>query len=68
MGVLRYREPLDVNDDDPLEMDTSPPVVPEARLVSPADRVRDPPTPAVPEPTVTDIAPPRPVVAVPEPI
>ena len=67
LGVLRYREPLDVNDDAPLEMYTSPPVVPEA-LVSPADRVRDPPMPDSPEPTFTDIAPPRPDDALPEPI
>ena len=44
---------------------TLPPACRDA-LVSPADRVREPPAPVDPDPTVTEIAPALPVVATPE--
>ena len=50
--------------DAPLDIDTYPPV--EDELMAPADKVREPPTPVDPDPTVTEIAPALPVVATPE--
>jgi hypothetical protein len=52
---------------EPVSIDIIPPVL-EAEDVVPADREIDPPTSLLPVPTVKNIEPPRPDVAVPEPI
>jgi hypothetical protein len=52
---------------EPLSIDIIPPVL-EADEVVPADKVIEPPTPLFPDPTVKNIEPPRPEVAVPEPM
>ena len=50
----------------PLVIVTAPPVL-LVPVVVPAERVKEPPAPLLPEPTVMEIAPPLPDVAVPEP-
>jgi len=62
VAVLMTNKPLDVPEPDIRR--TFPPVVPAA----PAERVRAPPMPLVPDPTVMEMAPPLPEVALPEPM
>ena len=50
----------------PLVIVTAPPVLLDI-VVLPAARVREPPAPLLPEPTVMEMAPPLPDVAEPEP-
>jgi hypothetical protein len=60
--------PLDDFSLTPLVMYRFPPVLPSEVVVPPAESVRSPPDPLLPDPTVTKIDPARPDEAVPDPM